>query len=938
MPSWPVLLSEWSAAYNANGGAMPTTWVDVTNRSLTSDSVKRGRQYELDQVQAGELSATLRNDDAALDPTNTAGPFAGKIAPYQPYRLRVQYPPTPNLLTYLQATGGEGYGAGLIPSSFGVHSATDSTGGQIVIPGDAWDGLNVFQFSVASNVGAGSRIGTLDASVSPGATYTLQLRARCATAGATAIVKPVIAFYGSTAGAGPSHFKYGSVVNLTGTGWTYITVTVTAPASCYGLTAGLSTGGAAGVAYSLQMDGIQLERGSTASPWQAPGTWYPLFSGFVERWPSAWKEAGGYGTVQPTATDALALLSQVNLSDSLTEEINAHNPRFLFKLNDPQDSASAADATGNFPSAPVENSKYGTGSLTFGTQITSATAGGAFTGSSDTVMTLANPWAGLNAISPASFISLDRVGIVGPANPSGTWSRMFAFRCTTQPSAGSVIWSAFGKGGGYGNPVMNWSIVPVGSGHQIKLTISGPTTTHTDFFPAGQSEIADSNWHLVIASYSHANATLMISLDGVTTTWANFNTALEPVGLVCDNLGTWADKTTGYGAVFNYAGDLAFACEWPTALTSDDMGNLYSAWRSACAGESAGARYSRILRYAGYAGAANVATGLTTNMGPATDIDGSDALTALQNVVTTENGEHFVGADGTLTFRGRDARYNALTPVYTFGENGAGGEIPYEDLQLDFDSTHLANDATITQNGTSQTFYAKDATSIANFFDRTFTRTVNAEDPNECQDAANYLVSRYRNPLTRVASLTLNPAANPAIWPACLSLELGMRIRVMRRPFNCPPITLDVFIEQISWDIDDKGGVSLVIQCSPADVTPYALVAAWHSTLYAAKAAGTYGFPVGPMDGNNSLALGAEVYPGTQLVIDPGLSTQETLTVASVGATTAGSWTNGTITMTTASKYAHAAGAVITEPLPTGVTNPATWDNSAVIDSIALSY
>ena len=128
----------------------------------------------------------------------------------------------------------------------------------------------------------------------------------------------------------------------------------------------------------------------------------------------------------------------------------------------------------------------------------------------------------------------------------------------------------------------------------------------------------------------------------------------------------------------------------------------------------------------------SIQTGLTTSMGPAA-IDGQDAMSALQAVVDTEGGSHYVDRAGTITFLSRADRYNATVPMYTFGENA--GEYPYEDCQLDFDSTHLSNKVTVTQEGTGQNFYATDDNSVANYFPRTMSRSINASDSNECQDA-----------------------------------------------------------------------------------------------------------------------------------------------------------------------------------------------------------
>jgi hypothetical protein len=58
--------------------------------------VTRGKEYELDQVQPGEMEFTLRNDDGAFDPTNASSPFYPQVLSYRLCRLRAQYPPTPS--------------------------------------------------------------------------------------------------------------------------------------------------------------------------------------------------------------------------------------------------------------------------------------------------------------------------------------------------------------------------------------------------------------------------------------------------------------------------------------------------------------------------------------------------------------------------------------------------------------------------------------------------------------------------------------------------------------------------------------------------------------------------------------------------------------------------------------------------------------------------
>jgi hypothetical protein len=270
-------------------------------------------------------------------------------------------------------------------------------------------------------------------------------------------------------------------------------------------------------------------------------------------------------------------------------------------------------------------------------------------------------------------------------------------------------------------------------------------------------------------------------------------------------------------------------------------------------------------------------------------------MSALQAVVDTENGAHFVDAAGAITFRSRSARYNALTPRYTFGERVDLGEWPYEDCQLDFDSTHLSNQVTVTQEGSGQNFYAVDAASVTGYFPRTMSRSINANNTDECQDAANYLLSRYRQPATRVSSLQLHPSGNPALWPVCLSLELGTRIRVMRRPPGAPTVQVECFVENIQWDFGDDGEAWLTLQCSPADLTSYGVVGAWHTALASSSTVGATSLTINAPQVTQLYSATFDT-AGTWRVITSGTGADAgPITVASDAGTTAAKATTYTI-------------------------------------------
>lgn len=940
--NWPMIEEAWGPYWTSNAGTTPLDrYVEVTDRTRSSSNVSRGRQYELDQVRSGEASATLANTDAALDPANTSGPWAGHIIPYQPYRRRAQWPPTRNLLDQGIATAGDfgGVSGAISSTTTDIFTDTDSTGGSFVTSSSAWQGSTVMQFAVPSATTAPARIcHTPRPTVIPGQTYTMQMRVRDVTAATSLSVQALIGWY--TAGSGtPASFTYGTSTALTGSttaGWTTITVTATAPANAAGMDVGVAVAATAAALCSVQVDGWQVEKGSTATTWQCPGLWYPMYAGWVERWTPSWNLSGTYGVVQPTAVDTFSLLSQQTLSDPLTQEINGLVPRFVYKLDDPSGSTSATDWTGKFPAAQIGISKYGAGSLTFGNAITATDATGTYTGSDGTVARLSNGSPGQSVAAPASFLRLTLAGIKGPADPT-SWVRMIAFRYTgPTPTAAACMWSCFDSQRANGSPSGSHIYVYLDTAGKPVLNIQGPTGASGSWFPGGVTNCVDGNWHLLIFGYNAATAQVVFSQDGNGAAfYSSIPSTYTPSGLISDNVGAYVDPTVGNGTTWNFQGDLSFASEFAWPINSLNITNLYSAWKSACAGESTNARYSRILRYAGYSGWTSIGTGLTTSMGPA-KIDGQDAMSALEAVAATENGTHFVSQAGVITFRSRSARYNSTTPMYVLGENAASGEYPYEDVSLDYDSTHLSNQVTVTQESSGQNFYATDATSIANYFPRTLTRTINAGDVNECQDAANYLLSRYKQSVMRVSSVKLHPSANPSLWPVLLNLELGARIRVMRRPPNVPATQVDCFVENIVWDTDDTGEAWCTLQCSPADLTPYGVFAAWHTTLATSPGSGVTSITVNASQDNTN-PLAAQLAAGQQLVLGQNTANQETVTVLSVGATSPG-WTTAVITLTAATTKSHTAGDLVNEPLPAGTTDPTKWDSVARFDSIAFAY
>lgn len=687
---------------------------------------------------------------------------------------------------------------------------------------------------------------------------------------------------------------------------------------------------------TIYSTGWQMEAATSASTWLDPGPTAYLYTGMVERWPQTWIMSGTYGTVQTVGVDALAALAQYTVTQPLLEEILTLGPNFVYALNDPSGATSCADVSGKRPAAPIENSPFGSGSLTLGSTVTAASAAGLMLGTAGPVATFNNP---APNPSPETFVSLHKATSRPGPPATGSWSRLIAFRCPTTPTAGNYATLWFGGAPAYSTDLSSFQLFITGGTGTLAFTENGASTFAGPSFTSASS-VCDGNWHLAGFQFESSGGYFGIYLDGVrvyhdNNAGAGWVTVTSQVADVLGALAVPGGAITGYG--LGFVGDLAVAAEIPAALTAAQHLDLYNSFRSASSGESSGARATRVLNWVGWPGPIAIDSGQTTSMGPATDLVGSTALDALNAVALAENGNFFVSNAGEPTFTSRTRRYGQLTPAVIFGENASLGEWPYQDLTADYDPRHLFNWVQVTQSSTGQVASAQDATSQASYFPHVLQRAINTGLFTEAQDAANYLLGQYKAARLRIANLTLNPSAIPGLFAVCLELEIGTRVRVMRRTASAPGIQFDGFIESVAWTIDPDSGQAIVqLQCSPADLASYWLLAALHTTLSAQAASGQAQATINALPDSAVNALASSLPAGYQLTFDPGTPIAETMTLAPGGIpnTTPG-YTTATLTFTSNFTNTHAAGTVVCEPLPAGYTDPATWD---AVSTLGAAY
>jgi hypothetical protein len=209
--------------------------------------------------------------------------------------------------------------------------------------------------------------------------------------------------------------------------------------------------------------------------------------------------------------------------------------------------------------------------------------------------------------------------------------------------------------------------------------------------------------------------------------------------------------------------------------------------------EATNTRINNVLDYTevAYQGARNIGTGSSTLGGTAASTsfsvsDGTNLLTYLQLVNTSEQGYLFMAADGTLTFKGRSSVLNAVAGA-TFSYTGS---ILYQTLLNSYGDELLYN-YIVTQSPAGAQQITSDATSISQYQSQSLniTNLLNSTT-TEVAGLGNYLLGKYKNPVLRFTNVSTQMAAlSTANQNIALGLDLTSVVTVVKNFTTGTPST-----------------------------------------------------------------------------------------------------------------------------------------------------
>jgi hypothetical protein len=167
-------------------------------------------------------------------------------------------------------------------------------------------------------------------------------------------------------------------------------------------------------------------------------------------------------------------------------------------------------------------------------------------------------------------------------------------------------------------------------------------------------------------------------------------------------------------------------------------------------------------------------------------------------IATTTGAQIFVQMNGTPP---------ATTTLYfdRVTLSGTGMQVSYEDdIVINYDVTYLYNDVTITRNVDQVIARLVNKPSHDSYFPRVYSRTIYTQTQNppaDLTDCANWLLNAYAQPAFRIEQMTIDVASNPDAWELVLGLDVGDLVSFQRSALGQPVIVQNFIIISVEPDM-----------------------------------------------------------------------------------------------------------------------------------------
>lgn len=540
-----------------------------------------------------------------------------------------------------------------------------------------------------------------------------------------------------------------------------------------------------------------------------------LYTGYIERYPRQYKVKGGHFETTPLqAVDTLGFLNRVKLRPVYEQFVLNMKPSKYWPLTDRSDKGEYFDrVTGK---VAREMSYGGNPKITTGES--------PILGDEEQNIPLFTPERpGMpNDDTPPEQFSIIRLthgaGAEIPNFHTGAWSIMVSF--FVPPSVLQI-----------GDCVLlNISAANTGQENFIQLragiVLNDNLHIHLNDFivngAAGRTintgrNTRDGFPHTVyLAITDSGEATWKWSFDGSTITSQtadNFNFDDIATRGTLDIGASWPVSNTNHSqAYWGYASNVVVFNRELTQTEVTDMANLANGGLLLQNMED---RIDYILRTIGQSALLGTAVGDGSTIFPGSHAGGSTAASAITDANKWELGNTYVSGDGKIV---PVSRHSRLFPVAKFnlGVGEGGGTVyPITSIEMQYDATRLINDAEVSVTGGGK-LTAVNQTSIDSIGRFSSSETIETVDESEALARAQYLVSTYADPETRIESIVFEPSSNPDLWELLCQLEINDTVRIEHDPRAGVAVSNKIcWVESLDYSISTDG-VQVKVELSPA--------------------------------------------------------------------------------------------------------------------------
>ena len=256
----------------------------------------------------------------------------------------------------------------------------------------------------------------------------------------------------------------------------------------------------------------------------------------------------------------------------------------------------------------------------------------------------------------------------------------------------------------------------------------------------------------------------------------------------------------GYPVIYGFVDDLDIAyqpnnrsvvsIQSSDALSTLTINNLPAVSVPA---EMSGARVTRVLDLPEVAWPTDKRS-IDTGNSQLSDVDiteGTQTVSYLQLVATSEAGEVFVSKDGKFVFKARNSAPGVIDVIFTDEASVPGfTAIPFANLEVVYGSEQLYNRIVISNNkAVPDEVTAEDADSQLIYGPRSYSVTgLLNNSATELQFLADFLLARFKEPQYRFQSLSVVlDVLTESQQNEVLDLEIGNVVQVKFTPSGIPP-------------------------------------------------------------------------------------------------------------------------------------------------------